>query len=189
MIEIKLPGISDNDFELLHKALKGNKAYIDNDIILYNGTDTNPKSIILAGHIDINEDHSNDIEITLGTIKLNMSYDSPGHLIFIYNESKCYIGLFRKYTDSALEANKIMDSMTKDSVKHYACIYTENLQSMKNFINNDCVVIKGNNNLNELNSFEEIEFVYDKSSFDENNIEMLIDSIAQLPNNKLKLFV
>jgi len=69
MIEIKLPGISDNDFELLHKALKGNKAYIDNDIVLYNGTDDNkPKSIILAGHINIDEDRSYDIEIEAKSI-------------------------------------------------------------------------------------------------------------------------
>jgi len=70
MIEIKLPDISDDDFEFLHKALKGNKAYIDNDIMLYNGTDTNPKSIILAGHNDINEDHSNDIEIEARTLNM-----------------------------------------------------------------------------------------------------------------------
>lgn len=188
MIEIKLPDISDDDFELLHKALKGNKAYIDTDIMLYNGTDTNPKSIILAGHDTINEDYSNDIEIEiLGGIKLNKSWYTPGHLIFIYNESKCYIGLFRKDTDSALESNKMIDSLSTDSVKHYACIYTENLKLIRYFINNECAVIKGTNHLNELNSFEEIEFIYDK--FDENNMVMLINSIAQLPNNTLKLFV
>lgn len=72
MIEIKLPGISDKDFDLLHKALKGNKAYIDNDIILYNNTDTNTKSIVLAGHNDINEDCSNDIEIEARSIDVNL---------------------------------------------------------------------------------------------------------------------
>ena len=70
MIEIKLPGISDKDFDLLHKALKGNKAYIDDDILLFNGNSESPRSIVLAGHKDLDEDCSNDIEIEILDMKV-----------------------------------------------------------------------------------------------------------------------
>ena len=70
MVEIKLPGISDKDFDALHKALKGNKAYIDSDILLYNGIGVRPRSIVLAGHKNLDEDCSNDIELEILDMKI-----------------------------------------------------------------------------------------------------------------------
>ena len=64
MLEIKFTYLNDVTLERIHNALKGNKAYINNDILL--SSDGNTKSIILAGHKDDSEDTKNDITVVVG---------------------------------------------------------------------------------------------------------------------------